>query len=57
MASAVVPAATGDTAVFAAAMAATRVIQAVANGFSARESVLQQRIARAYLASAVLFAL
>jgi low temperature requirement protein LtrA len=56
-AAAVAPAATGDSGVFAAAMAVTRVIQAVANGYSARESVLQQRIARAYLVSAVLFAL
>jgi low temperature requirement protein LtrA len=55
-AAAVAPAATGDTGVFAAAMAVTRVIQAVANGFAARESVLQQRIARAYLVSAALFA-
>jgi low temperature requirement protein LtrA len=56
-AAAVLPAASGDSGVFAAAMAVTRIIQAVANGYSARESVLQQRIARAYLVSAALFAL
>jgi low temperature requirement protein LtrA len=56
-AAAVAPAATGDSGVFAAAMAVTRIIQALANGFSARKSVMQQRIARAYLISAALFAL
>jgi low temperature requirement protein LtrA len=56
-AAAVGPAAAGDAGVFAAAMAVTRVIQAIANGAGARESVLQQRIARACLASAALFTL
>jgi hypothetical protein len=43
--------------VFAGAMAATRVIQAVADAAEGRESLLQQRIARACLVSAGLFAL
>jgi hypothetical protein len=38
-------------------MAATRVIQAVADAAEGRESLLQQRIARACLVSAGLFAL
>jgi low temperature requirement protein LtrA len=56
-AAAIAPAATGDTGVFAGAMAVTRVIQAIANGAEGRDSLLQQRIARAYLISATLFAL
>jgi low temperature requirement protein LtrA len=56
-AAAVGPVAAGDAGMFAAAMAVTRVIQAMANGAGARGSALQQRIARAYLGSAALFAL
>jgi low temperature requirement protein LtrA len=53
---AVGPAAAGDPAVFAAAMAVVRVIQAGANAAGGHESVLQRRIARACLFSAALFA-
>ena len=55
-AAAVAPAAAGDAGMFAAAMAATRVIQAFANAAGGRDSVLQRRIAWAFLVSAALFA-
>jgi low temperature requirement protein LtrA len=53
---AIAPAAEGDAGVFAAAMAVTRVILAAANGAVSEDDLLQQRIFRAYVFSAVLFA-
>jgi low temperature requirement protein LtrA len=46
-----------DVGIFAAAMAVTRVIAAVANAVGGRESPLQHRIFHAFAASAALFAL
>jgi low temperature requirement protein LtrA len=55
---AILPASTGDTAVFAASLACVRVVLAAANGAAgARTLLLQQRISRACLASAALFGL
>jgi low temperature requirement protein LtrA len=56
-AAAVASVADGKVGVFAGAMAVTRVILAVANGTEGRNNLLQQRIARACLISAALFAL
>jgi low temperature requirement protein LtrA len=55
-AAAIEPASMGDSAVFAASLAAVRLVLAGANGAAgARTLVLQQRIARACLAAGVLF--
>jgi low temperature requirement protein LtrA len=55
-AAAIMPVSEGKAGVFAGAMAVTRVILAVANAAEGRDSLLQQRIARACLISAALFA-
>src|SRR5262245_31103506 len=55
---AVEPASTGDTAVFAASLAVTRLVLAAAHGAnSSLAELLRLRIARACLVSALLFAL
>ena len=54
---AIAPASTGDTAVFAASLAVTRVVLAVASVAGGdRADLLRHRVARACLASAALFA-